>query len=142
LGDAPTATPAFIFSRHYRLLSPAAFQRVFKQATRSGDRYFTILWRSNDVQTARIGFAIAKKRIASAVRRNRIRRLTRESFRQNRNELSNVDIVIMAQPAAQQASNAQLFKSLEHHWNKIRFTDSAEAKFIDRSPKGTAGDKK
>ena len=93
---------------------------MFEGATRSSDKYLTVLWRGNDLQTARIGFAIAKKRIASAVRRNRVRRIARESFRHHRYELGNVDIVIMAQPAAQRASNADINKSLEWHWNKIR----------------------
>jgi ribonuclease P protein component len=101
-------------------LSATDFQRVFKGAARSGDKYLTVLWRGNDLQTARIGFAISKKRIASAVRRNRVRRIARESFRHHRNEIGNVDIVIMAQPAAQRASNADIHKSLDRHWNKIR----------------------
>ena len=93
---------------------------MFKRATRSGDKFLTVLWRNNDLHTARIGFAISKKRIASAVARNRLRRISRESFRHYRDKLGHIDIVVMAQPAAKQASNAELNKSLEWHWNRIR----------------------
>jgi len=120
LGDAATATQSFNFSRLYRLSSPAEFRRVFQQAKRSGDRFFTVLWRSNDLASPRIGFAIAKKRISLAVGRNRIRRIARESFRQQRGTLAGVDIVLLAQSGADKASNKQLLKSLERHWENIR----------------------
>jgi ribonuclease P protein component len=119
LGDAVTATQQFGFNRLYRLCSPAEFRRVFQQATRSGDRFFTVLWRVNDHPTTRIGFAIAKKQIALAVGRNRVRRLARESFRHQRDNFPGVDIVLLAKTAAGKASNEQLFKSLEKHWLKI-----------------------
>jgi ribonuclease P protein component len=120
LGDAATATQPFSFSRLYRLSSPAEFGRVFQRATRSGDRFFTVLWRKNDLATARIGFAIAKKRISLAVGRNRVRRLARESFRHQRGTFNGVDIVLLAQSAADKASNKQLQQSLDKHWEKIR----------------------
>jgi ribonuclease P protein component len=119
LGDVTTAAQLFSFNRLCRLLKPAEFQQVFSKAKRSGDRYFTVLWQPNELQTARLGFAIAKKKIALATARNRIRRLARESFRYHRAQLICVDIIIMAQPAAKQASNDELRSSLEKHWLKI-----------------------
>jgi ribonuclease P protein component len=124
LGDAATATQSFSFSRLYRLRSPAEFRRVFEQATRSGDRFFTVLWRPNELADARVGFAIAKKRISLAVGRNRIRRIARESFRQQRGTLTGVDIVLLANSAANKASNKQLRQSLERHWENIRSAKS------------------
>ena len=113
------ATQQFSFSRLYRLCSPAEFRRVFQQATRSGDHFFTVLWRENGNSTARIGFAIAKKQISLAVDRNRVRRLARESFRHQRENFPGIDIVLLAKAAAGKASNEQLLKSLEKHWLKI-----------------------
>jgi ribonuclease P protein component len=77
------------------------------------------LWQQNLLPSPRIGFAIAKKRIAHAVIRNKLRRIARESFRQNLVELGSVDIVILAQPAAATASNQELFRSFANHWRKI-----------------------
>jgi len=51
-----------------------------------------------------------------------VRRLTRESFRQNRQELPGVDIVVLAQAAAGTAGNSLIFASLEKHWKKISRT--------------------
>jgi ribonuclease P protein component len=78
------------------------------------------LYRENDKDVARLGFAVAKKRIAAAVGRNRVRRIARESFRKYRTELGSIDIIILAQSAAASASNAELFDSLEEHWERLR----------------------
>ena len=67
-----------------------------------------------------MGFAIAKKKVALATGRNRIRRVARESFRLNRDDLPAVDLVVMAQPGAKEAGNQDLFRSLERHWSRIR----------------------
>jgi ribonuclease P protein component len=109
----------FSFSRRYRLTNPAEFKRVFANASRSRDRYFTLLYCDNAGASARLGFAVAKKKISTAVGRNRLRRLARESFRLQRQTLGSVDIIILAQPAAASATNSQLFASLEKHWQRL-----------------------
>jgi ribonuclease P protein component len=119
-GDAKTSSKTLSFSRAFRLTTPAEFARVFNQARRSSDRYFTVLYRENDKDVACLGFAVAKKRIAAAVGRNRVRRIARESFRKYRTELGSIDIIILAQSAAASASNAELFDSLEEHWERLR----------------------
>jgi ribonuclease P protein component len=93
---------------------------VFNGSKRSADRCFTILYRENDKDTARLGFAVAKKRIPAAVGRNRVRRIARESFRKKRGELGAFDIIILAQSAAARLSNTELFASLDQHWEQIR----------------------
>ena len=45
-----------------------------------------------------------------------MRRLARESFRRQNQTLGGIDIIILAQRTAAQASNVQLFASLENHW--------------------------
>ena len=71
------------FPKRARLLKPAEFSRVFKKAHRSSDRQLTILAAPNDLDYPRLGLAISKKHAKRAVDRNRIKRIVRESFRQN-----------------------------------------------------------
>jgi len=110
----------FDFSRRRRLITPGQFQSVFADARRSGDRYFTVLYQESGGADARIGFALAKKKLASAVTRNRVRRIGRESFRHERHNLAGFDIVVLGQPAAGQASKAELAASLTRHWQRLR----------------------
>jgi len=107
------------FKPHVRLLKPAEFSRVFKQAIRSSDRMLTILAAPNDLGHPRLGLAISKKNARRAVDRNRIKRIIRESFRQNQNILPDTDLVVMAKPQTKSATNSELFASLEHHWNRL-----------------------
>lgn len=79
---------------------------------------FTVLTTENNGHNARLGLAIAKKHCKLAVSRNRLKRIVRESFRQNSERLSGLDIVVLNQPETHKADNQALFDSLEKHWNK------------------------
>ena len=106
------------FTKNNRLLDAADFGRVFDGATRSRDKLFTVLCRHNATENARLGLAIAKKRCRRATARNRIKRVVRESFRRQQDLLSGLDVVVMNQPAAATADNAELFASLDRHWQR------------------------
>ena len=103
-----------------RLLNAAAFGRVFKKATRSRDKWFTVLCRENEKGVARLGMAISKKNCRYATGRNRIKRVVRESFRQHQTSLSGLDIVVINQSAARSAANHQLFESMAAHWQQCQ----------------------
>jgi len=106
--------------KNKRLLTAAAYARVFKKATRSRDKWFTVLCCDNNKDIARLGLAISKKHCALASARNRIKRITRESFRLHQDELAGLDVVVMNSPATKQAGNQQLFASLAAHWERCR----------------------
>lgn len=93
---------------------------MFEKAARSRDKWFTVLCRENDEGFARLGLAVSKKHCALASGRNRIKRITRESFRQHQDELAGLDIVVMNSPSTKNAGNQQLFDSLAGHWERCR----------------------
>ena len=68
---------------------------------------------------ARLGLAVSRKVSLLAVRRNRIKRYLRESFRVNKARLRGYDIVIIARPAAATARHDKLESSIQRHWQKI-----------------------
>jgi ribonuclease P protein component len=115
------------FTPASRLADAASFSRVFKKAQRSRDKMFTILYRVNEENEARLGLAIAKKTCRLATGRNRIKRVVRESFRRHKAELAGLDIVVLNRPAATQADNRQLLICLEKHWQKCQTTTAGEA---------------
>jgi len=110
------------FSRQSRLLKPAEFKLVFQQAIRSGDDYFRILARANEIQRHRLGMAVSKKNCARAVERNRLKRVIRENFRTHLNEPDmdeTLDFVVLPTMAAVNQSNKALNESLSTHWQKL-----------------------
>lgn len=106
------------FGRELRLTTPAQFRQVFEKNSRSTDRYWTILYRSNVSGVARLGMAVAKKRAKRAVDRNRLKRIIRESFRCQQ-IVPGVDIVVLPRDSSVSANNADLRKSLDEHWLRI-----------------------
>ncbi|MDG4552704.1 MAG: ribonuclease P protein component [Candidatus Competibacter sp.] len=107
------------FSRRARLTGRQAFTGVFARPVKSGDRYFTVLARPNDLPYSRLGLAISRKAAKSAVARNRLKRVVRESFRHHQQRLGGLDCVVMGRTGAVEQGNAILFASLQRHWRRL-----------------------
>ena len=114
--------PEFTFTREQRLLKGTQFNHVFAAPRRSSDRFFTVLVRENNGVSARLGLAVAKKRIRLAVRRNLVKRLIRESFRSHAKKLGAVDIVVLSRFDGK-ADKASISRSLLSHWKRLGVTD-------------------
>ena len=102
-----------------RLHQPAEFRAVRQRGKRLTDAYFSLSVMANQGNTARLGLAIATRTFGSAVARNRIKRLTRESFRLSQHELPPVDVTVSARDAARLAASKDLRASLDQHWKNI-----------------------
>jgi ribonuclease P protein component len=63
--------------------------------------------------------AISRKVARSAVARNRIKRIVRESFRHHQSRLGGMDWVVMARAGVTQQENAVLFTALQRHWQRL-----------------------
>jgi len=107
------------FKQRFRLTKATDFERVFSENQRSVDGLFTVLYRRNGLGYPRLGLAIAKRQVRFAVERNRLKRLIRESFRRAKQQLSDLDIVIMARHKAGVSENAVVYASLDRHWRSL-----------------------
>lgn len=107
------------FPSSHRLLRPAAFRAVLGVRCRSGDELFTVYARRNDTEQARLGITVSRKVSLRAVRRNRIKRLVRESFRHQALKIVGLDVVAIARPKASLVTNKDIVQSLEEHWNRV-----------------------
>lgn len=86
---------AHSFSRAERLLSKQDFQSVFDQPFKITHASLLALFKSNQQAQAKLGIMIAKHIVKSAVDRNRIKRIIRESFRHHKTVLKGFDIIVL-----------------------------------------------
>ncbi len=100
------------------MLTPNHFTFVFQQPQRAGTPQLTILGRQNSLGHPRIGLTVAKKHVKRAHERNRIKRLTRESFRLRQHELPAMDFVIVAKKGIAELDNPALTEVLEKLWRR------------------------
>lgn len=105
--------------RRARLRTKADFDRVFAQSEKSTDRFFTVLYRPNQLLLARLGLVVSRRTAKKAVVRNRIKRLVRESFRHHHQRLHGLDIVVISRPSLTDQDNAAVRASLLQHWARL-----------------------
>jgi ribonuclease P protein component len=94
------------FPRAARLLVAAEFNRVFERRPVQRGRFFTLHSRPPRTpdeangqaeapqDVARIGIVVPKKLLKTAVHRNLVKRIVRESFRKRARQLAAMDIVV------------------------------------------------
>ena len=107
------------FPRQLRLTRAFEFQQVFKNNFRCADTCITILIGKKTGACPRLGFAIARKQVPTAVGRNRLKRLFRESFRRAQHRLPTRDLVIMVRREIILTGPEKIRTALDQHWNSI-----------------------
>jgi ribonuclease P protein component len=107
------------FEPRKRLHQPAEFREVKRHGKKFTDAFFSLSVLANHETYPRLGLSIATRTFGTAVARNRIKRLTRESFRLNQHSLPPVDVSVSAREAARQAKLSDLRASLDKHWKSI-----------------------
>lgn len=95
------------YPRKARLLKPIAYKQVFEYGRKlKRDGVFLYVC-PNQSEQARLGLAISKRSFASAVVRNRIKRIIRECFRLQPALLMGWDIVVMVKQLPKETNPAQ-----------------------------------
>jgi ribonuclease P protein component len=85
------------YSRAYRLRKSTEFRRIFSRGRRLATRFFVLYLLPNRLSFSRLGIQV-KAKIGSAVRRNYIKRMVRETFRRMKQEFRQpVDLIFIAE---------------------------------------------
>lgn len=107
------------FSRELRLVTPKLFNNVFDQPIKASSPNLTILAKSNNLNHPRLGLVIPKKVLKLAVWRNRVKRVIKNNFRLNQNNIAPLDYVVIAKGNINDLSNKELDELLSKLWKVI-----------------------
>lgn len=107
------------FPETLRLKTAGEFDYVFAEPCRAANACFTALARANRQDQPRLGLVISKRCAKSAVQRNRLKRLIRESFRHSQAHLAGLDIVVIGKHSAVTRTNQELFSLLHRQWLEL-----------------------
>ena len=108
------------FRPNQRLISATDYQQVFKAPDlKAGQQEVLLLARRNDLSHHRLGLAVAKKHIRTAVKRNQLKRLAREAFRTLKTDKQGLDIVVLSRPGAAKADRAHLRRALDRQFQRL-----------------------
>jgi ribonuclease P protein component len=83
------------------------------------NRWLTVLATPNQLQHPRLGLAISRKVARTAVARNRIKRVIRESYRHWQQRLGALDIVVLGRSGIAGRSRKDLNAAVEKLWIEL-----------------------
>ncbi|WP_430230011.1 ribonuclease P protein component [Nitrosomonas communis] len=110
----------YSFSKKRRLHKATEFQAVIRfRCTVSGE-FLQFCVKPNNLAHPRLGLIVAKKLERHAIKRNRIKRLLREVFRRNQQELDKMDCVFRLQRSLTQIDSVRILQEAEMLIHKLR----------------------
>ncbi len=90
----------FSFRKKERITKKSEFQTIIKDGIRYTTKNFVIIIHQNNRDLRRLGISVSKK-VGGAVKRNRVKRLVREFFRLNKDQLpESKDFLFVAKPGS------------------------------------------
>jgi ribonuclease P protein component len=118
---------AHSFPRAARLTKAAEFAAL-RGGQRISCRHFHAEFRPNTLTTGRLGLVVSKRVSKRAVDRNRLKRLSRDSFRRWCERLPCVDLVLIPRASAVPIAGRDLLRDLDTLWQRLAaLKPSAEA---------------
>ena len=107
------------FSKASRLLGPSQYSAVFKKADFKLSAATILMLVSKSALPPRLGIVIAKKNVKSAVQRNRLKRLVRETFRLRQEEFGTIDMVVLARQSLDKMNNQEVLIQINKLFDQL-----------------------
>lgn len=106
----------YFLKKKSRLLKSIDFKYVFKKYYIQKKFELIILGRPNLLGYPRLGINISRRNIKYAYKRNKIKRLIRETFRLLQHKLTSMDFIVIAKKNAIFLKNKNIINILENLW--------------------------
>ena len=120
MSNTISAIPTYCFTKEQRLLTPAAFREVFDAPERKLHQSHLMAFVSTNTHAKpRVGMAITKRKVPTAVARNLIKRQIREQFRVKAIDLENKDIVFIIKKSIKGIDKKELKNEINAIFKKI-----------------------
>ena len=84
------------FPKELKIRKTSEYEEIFGSNKRLRSKHFDILYVQNSLGYSRAGMVVSKKNVRSAVKRNRVKRVVREVFRNNKSLFDSLDVVFLA----------------------------------------------
>ena len=101
-----------------RITKAREYARIFKQGTHTHGKFWQIISTSSDNENSTLGLAVSKKIHKRAAERNLLKRLARETFRLDQDNLKGVDLVVMTKNYTK-VGNCMLTADLQSLFSKV-----------------------
>ena len=112
--------PSYAFSKNRRLLKASEYKEVFEHnRLKVAHPKLLLLASPNNSGQSRLGLVIGKKNIPTAVGRNRVKRVVRETFRQFDFPIP-LDIVFLARKGLDKMTAQEMNLLLHQSWCRLR----------------------
>jgi len=109
----------YSFSKDERIRKRSEFNRLKSAKQTIHNQNFIAVVDQNHSQNIRLGITVTKK-VGSAVTRNRIKRIVRESFRVNKNQIvGHRDIHVIAKKSAALCASKDISNSLQQLFDEL-----------------------
>ncbi len=109
----------YSFKKRIRILKTEDYLNLRKKSIKVENSTFYLIYKKNQFELSRIGLTVSK-RTGNAVVRNRIKRVIRDYYRQNKySGNNNYEINIIAKKSAAGKTNKELIESLKNVFLKI-----------------------
>ncbi|MBI5753281.1 MAG: ribonuclease P protein component [Hydrogenophilales bacterium] len=119
LRDAAQARP-FSYKKRSHLRKADEISSVFDFKCRVSAPHFVALGKPNGLAFPRLGIMVAKKTARLSVSRNYMRRIVREQFRAQQNDLAPLDIVVRVTKSFNRQDFASIMQELSVIFVKMR----------------------
>jgi ribonuclease P protein component len=107
------------FSHKYRLNHKYDFQSALAKPKKMGYHHLLALYSPNQRSHARLGLIIRKQHAKRAVDRNLVRRMIRESFRERKEALKGLDIIVLLRSECIPLDKKSLRNEIYNLWQAL-----------------------